>query len=274
MNQNLNSFRDIIAYVNSLKNEEQIKEFVMSRLEELENNSKKRTIDKNNNGRLIGTISEGYINSDSPIVTSYMVDPFYMNDATLYIEFIKSIELDDLHKYLNYLSKILSDKPTTRARKVATLKSFFNFLTHKKKILDKNPAVELETPKLPKRLPKYLSLDESLSLLHSVDGEFEKRDLCILTLFLNCGLRLSELVNINMYHIRGDILTVIGKGDKERSIYLNDACQKAIKEYIAVRPKDVKERDALFISKRGTRIGKRTVEVLVKKYIIIARFRP
>lgn len=190
------------------------------------------------------------------------------------IQFIKSIELEDLHKYLNYLSKILSDKPTTRARKVATLKSFFNFLTHKKKVLEKNPAVELETPKLPKRLPKYLSLDESLSLLHSVDGEFEKRDLCILTLFLNCGLRLSELVNINMYHIRGDILTVIGKGDKERSIYLNDACQKAIKEYIAVRPKDVKERDALFISKRGTRIGKRTVEVLVKKYIIIARFRP
>lgn len=77
-----------------------------------------------------------------------------------------------------------------------------------------------------------------------------------------------------MYHIRGDILAVIGKGDKERSIYLNDACQKAIKEYIAVRPKDVKERDALFISKRGTRIGKRTVEVMVKKYIIVARFRP
>ena len=77
-----------------------------------------------------------------------------------------------------------------------------------------------------------------------------------------------------MYHIRGDILAVIGKGDKERSIYLNDACQKAIKAYIAVRPKDVKERDALFISKRGTRIGKRTVEVMVKKYIIVARFRP
>ena len=100
MKQNLNSFRDIIAYVNSLENEEQIKEFVMSRLEELENNSEKRTIDKNNNGRLIGTISEGYINSDSPIVTSYMVDPFYMNDATLYIEFIKSIKGKNLNKIL------------------------------------------------------------------------------------------------------------------------------------------------------------------------------
>lgn len=92
MSQSLNSFRDIISYINSLENEEKIKEFVMSRLEELENNSEKRTISKNNNGRLIGTISEGYINSDSPIVTSYMVDPFYMNDATLYIEFIKSIK--------------------------------------------------------------------------------------------------------------------------------------------------------------------------------------
>lgn len=106
MKQNLNSFRDIIAYVNSLENEEQIKEFVMSRLEELENNSEKRTIDKNNNGRLIGTISEGYINSDSPIVTSYMVDPFYMNDATLYIEFIKSIKGKNLNNPLQFFHEL------------------------------------------------------------------------------------------------------------------------------------------------------------------------
>ncbi|MDD3304021.1 MAG: tyrosine recombinase XerC [Clostridia bacterium] len=194
--------------------------------------------------------------------------------SNLSLKFIENIVLEDLHKYLNFLSTTLIDKPTTRARKVAALKSFFNYMTHKRKLLDKNPAVELETPKLPKRLPKYLSLDESLSLLHSVDGEFEKRDLCILTLFLNCGLRLSELVNINLYHMRGDILTVIGKGDKERSIYLNDACQKAIKDYIAIRPKDIKDRDALFISKRGTRIGRRTVEVMVKKYIIAAGLDP
>ena len=190
------------------------------------------------------------------------------------LDFFKSIELDDLHNYLSYLSKNL-DKPTTRARKVAAIKSFFNYMTHKAKLLDKNHAVELETPKLPKRLPKYLNLNESLSLLHSVSGEFEKRDLCILTLFLNCGLRLSELVNINMYHIRDNILTVVGKGDKERSIYLNESCQKAIKEYIKVRPKDnLKDRDALFISKRGTRIGRRTVEVMVKKYIILAGLDP
>jgi len=191
------------------------------------------------------------------------------------VNFLKKLVLEDLHKYMNYLSSMQFDKPTTRARKVSALKSFFNYVTLKNKLLDVNPALELETPKLPKRLPKYLNLDESISLLHSVSGDFKERDLCILTLFLNCGLRLSELVNINMYSIRDNILTVIGKGDKERSIYLNDACQKALKRYIAVRPTDnLKDRDALFISKRGTRISRRMVEVMVKKYIISAGLDP
>ena len=189
-------------------------------------------------------------------------------------DFIRKIELTDLYEYLNYLSNMRSDKPATRARKIAAIKSFFNYVTFKQKILDKNPAVELETPKLGKRLPKYLSLDESVALLHSIDGKNEKRDTCIITLFLNCGLRLSELVAINFKDIKGDVLNVIGKGDKERSIYLNESCRKALKEYIAVRPKDVKDHDALFISERGTRIGRRTVEMMVKKYITLAGFDP
>ena len=148
-------------------------------------------------------------------------------------------------------------------------------MTFKQKVLEKNPTVELETPKLSKRLPKYLTLDESLALLHSIEGKFEKRDTCIITLFLNCGLRLSELVSINMKDISNDhVLNVVGKGDKERSVYLNNACQKAIKEYIAVRPKDVKDHEALFISERGTRIGRRTVEMMVKKYITLAGLDP
>ena len=108
MCKSLNSFRDIINYINSLENEEQIQEFVMSRLDKLENNSEKRTIDKNNNGRLIGTITEGYINSDSPIVSSYLVDPFYMNDATLYIEFIKFIKGKDLNNPIQFFHKLQS----------------------------------------------------------------------------------------------------------------------------------------------------------------------
>ncbi len=194
--------------------------------------------------------------------------------SELNINFVKEIELTDLYEYLNYLSNIRSDKPTTRARKIAALKSFFNYMTFKQKFLDKNPAVELETPKLSKRLPKYLSLDESVTLLHSIDGKFEKRDTCIITLFLNCGLRLSELVAINFKDIRDDTLHVVGKGDKERSVYLNNACQKALEEYISIRPKDVKDRDALFVSERGTRIGKRTVEMMVKKYITLAGLDP
>ena len=189
-------------------------------------------------------------------------------------DFIRKIELTDLYEYLNYLSNMRSDKPATRARKIAAIKSFFNYVTFKQKLLDKNPAVELETPKLGKRLPKYLSLDESVALLHSIDGKNEKRDTCIITLFLNCGLRLSELVAINFKDIKGDVLNVIGKGDKERSIYLNESCRKALKEYIAVRPKDVKDHDALFISERGTRIGRRTVEMMVKKYITLAGLDP
>lgn len=194
--------------------------------------------------------------------------------TNLNIEFVKKIELSDLYEYLNYLSNMRSDKPTTRARKIAAIKSFFNYVTFKQKLLDKNPAVELETPKLGKRLPKYLSLDESLALLHSIDGKNQKRDTCIITLFLNCGLRLSELVAINFKDIKDDTLNVIGKGDKERSIYLNESCRKALKEYIAVRPKDVKDHDALFISERGTRIGRRTVEMMVKKYITLAGLDP
>lgn len=194
---------------------------------------------------------------------------------SLDINFLKQIQLEDLHRYMGYLSIVQLDKPTTRSRKVSALKSFFNYATLKSKILDLNPAIELETPKLPKRLPKYLNLDESVSLLQSVSGDFKERDFCIITLFLNCGLRLSELVNINMYSIRDNILTVIGKGDKERSIYLNDACQLALKKYIAVRPTDnLKDRDALFISKRGTRISRRMVEVMVKKYIVSAGLDP
>lgn len=196
------------------------------------------------------------------------------NITDLDITFVKKIELSDLYEYLNFLSNIRSDKPTTRARKIAALKSFFNFLTFKQKVLDKNPTVELETPKLSKRLPKYLTLDESLTLLNSIDGKFEKRDTCIITLFLNCGLRLSELVSINMKDIKNNVLTIIGKGDKERSVYLNQACQDALSSYIVVRPKDVKDHEALFISERGTRIGRRTVEMMVKKYITLAGLDP
>lgn len=191
------------------------------------------------------------------------------------IKFLRDLDITDFYNYLNYIADDLNAKPVSRARKVATIKSFFNYLCNKEKLLAVNPAVNLESPKLGKRMPKYLNLDEALSLLHSIDGKHKTRDYAIITLFLNCGLRLSELVNINLTHIRGDILTVIGKGNKERSIYLNDACMSAISAYLKDRPADnVIDKDALFLSSRYKRIGKRTVEVIVKKYIIQAGLDP
>lgn len=192
------------------------------------------------------------------------------------LNFIRNIELDDLYEYLTFMANERSDKSTTRSRKVSALKTFFNYLTLKRKVLDKNPTAELETPKLSKRLPKYLTLEESVTLLHSISGKFEKRDTCIITFFLNCGLRLSELININFKDIRNNILTVVGKGDKERSVYLNDVCVKAYNEYLSERAKytNIKDKNALFVSERGTRIGRRTVEMMVKKYINLAGLDP
>jgi len=207
-------------------------------------------------------------------ITDDMLNEAYIRN--LDVNFVKSIELGDLYEYLTFMSKEKSDKANTRARKVSALRALFNYLTFKQKILDKNPTVELETPKLSRRLPKYLTLDESVSLLNSIEGKFEKRDYCIITLFLNCGLRLSELININLKDIRDNTLTVIGKGDKERFIHLNDVCLKAYNEYLIERNKlnNIKDKEALFLSERGTRIGRRTVEMMVKKYIMLAGLDP
>ena len=185
-------------------------------------------------------------------------------------EFIRSVTLADLYKYINYLSKDRKQKSTTRARKVASIKSFFKYLYSKTHVIDSNPAVDLESPKITKKLPVYLELDESVKLLGSVKGENEKRDYCILTLFLNCGMRLSELCGINISSIKDGQLKVLGKGNKERTVYLNSACEKAIGEYLKVRPEldeSSKDRDALFLSEQKRRISTKTVQYAVKKYI-------
>ena len=189
------------------------------------------------------------------------------------INFFKSVETSDIYNYLYDKNS----KAISRARKISSIKSFYNYLCNVAKKVDRNPTVGLEAPKLEKRLPKYLNLDESIALLHSVDGEFKERDYAILTIFLNCGLRLSELVNINVQHIKGDTLSVIGKGNKERSVHLNKACLNAIQDYLKVRPIDKvtgEDRNALFISKRFKRISPRMVEILVKNYIIQAGLDP
>lgn len=185
---------------------------------------------------------------------------------------IKSITLSDLYAFLSFTENQRNNSSFARARKVAAIKSFFKYLNTKTKVLSENPALDLETPKIDKRNPVYLTLDESKNLLSAIDESYKhsKRDLCIITLFLNCGLRLSELCSINVSKIKNDTLTVIGKGNKERTVYLNKSCLKAIAEYMSVRNKTEildAHKDALFISERKCRINKRTVEKIVKKYI-------
>ena len=191
---------------------------------------------------------------------------------------ISKITIDDIHSYLAYMATDLNSKATTRARKVSSIRIFFNYLTVKEKLLTDNPALYLETPKIGKRMPKYLTLDESKKLLDVSKDENNRnslRDFAITTLFLNCGMRLSELVGININDITfsENKLTVIGKGNKERTIYLNKACVNAINDYLAVRPQvTVKHdsKDALFLSERKERISNRTVQTIIRKELLKA----
>jgi integrase/recombinase XerD len=190
-------------------------------------------------------------------------------------DLIRKITLSDLYSFMSYLTRERNNNANTRARKVASLKSFFNYLSNKAGIIQYNPASELESPKILKKLPKYLSIEESKKLLNSIDGENRERDYAIITLFLNCGLRLAELTSIDINKIKNDTLTVIGKGGKERTIYLNNACKKAIENYLKVRPVDgVKDKNALFLSKRKQRISRKTVQHIVKKYIASSGLDP
>ena len=201
----------------------------------------------------------------------------------LSFDVIKKIELDDIHAFLGYLTTTYHSKSATRARKISTIRIFFKYLSQdasQKFLLDHNPALNLKTPKKDKRLPKYLSLDESKRLLDAASNEDNRnceRDYAITTLFLNCGMRLSELVGININDIDFSEckMTVIGKGNKERTIYLNNACMKAISSYLQVRPKVVKHDNknsekALFLSERKERISNRTVQYIVNKELMQA----
>lgn len=186
------------------------------------------------------------------------------------LDLVKTIDLTQVFEYMNFLSAERGNSAATRSRKVSSLRSFFKFLTDKTGKLSKNPVEELETPKLKKTLPKYLTLEQCLELLSKVEGKTRERDYCILVLFLNCGMRLSELVGLNItdIHLSTATMKITGKGNKERMVYLNDACIEAIQRYLAVRPKDgLVDRNALFISGQKKRISPKTVQYLVKKYL-------
>ena len=193
------------------------------------------------------------------------------------LEFVRVVTLEEVYDYLSFLAR---DKEkftrareeeyglnaTSRARKIAAIRSFYKYLTSKAKLLDDNPVQDLDTPKAKKSLPRYLTLEEAQRLLSAVDGKNRERDYCILCIFLNCGLRISEIVGLNVSDYQKDSLRVLGKGNKERVVYLNDATRNAIDEYLNVR-KDIAaiDRNAMFLSNRRTRVSREGVHAMVKK---------
>lgn len=186
-------------------------------------------------------------------------------------ELISTVTISDLYAFIVFCKDERGNNAATRARKTSTLRIFFKYLTSQIHLLETNPAEMLEAPKVKSGLPKHLSLEDSLELLSSVDGPNKERDYCILTLFLNCGMRLSELCGLNLSDIRGDgTMRLLGKGNKERIVYINDACDAAIKAYLAVRPNDAvnfNDRNALFISRNKRRLSNKTVQHIVKTYL-------
>ena len=198
------------------------------------------------------------------------------------IDLIKSVTVSDVYEYLAFLSR---DRPkhansrntdyglnaNSRARKIAVIRSYYKYLTLKANKLSENPVADLDSPKLRKSLPRFLSLDESVKLLDGVDGMNKERDFCMLTIFLNCGLRISELAGLDLTDIRADSIRVLGKGDKERIVFINYACAEAINAYLAVRKNIASiDKKALFLSSRRARISTSTIHSLVKKHLLAA----
>ena len=236
------------------------------------------------------TISEYYLDlrmflrfmklmrNDMPISTK--LEDIDIKDIDL--NFIRDIETSDIFDFLSYLSNdraVNPDSPapdygiaaSSRARKLSAIKSFYKYLTVRTKQLQENPVADLEYPKLRKSLPKYLTMEQSAALLQSVSGQNEKRDYAILMLFLNCGIRRSELVNLNLTDVYEDRIRVVGKGNKERFVYFGSACRKAIDAYLAERnKKELSDNRALFGSRDNNRISVTAVHRLVKKALLQA----
>ncbi len=186
--------------------------------------------------------------------------------------FLSAVTVRDIYDFLTYCGTARGNSPTTRRRKSSALRGFFKYVCDKMHYIDNNPTVGMELAGGKQKLPRYLTLEQSEALLQAVEGENAARDYCILTLFLNCGLRLAELCALNLSDIDLDNRTmrVTGKGNKQRMLYLNDACVEAILSYLQVRPHDGLQgdaRSALFVSRLHKRIGRQTVQLMVYHYL-------
>lgn len=188
------------------------------------------------------------------------------NFSVVNIDFVRSISLNDMYSFITYCQNELHAAPGTRARKIVSIRQFWKYLKTKAHLIENNIAEELETPKLPKRIPKYLSLEESVRVL--IQSQKSPRDHCIITIFLNCALRLSELASLCLDQVDNEVIRVIGKGNKERKIFLTPAVKRSINNWLQIRNSSNVTTNALFISRRGTQMTTRAIQNVVKKYII------
>lgn len=205
-----------------------------------------------------------------------------INIKDIDIVFIEKITTSDVFDFLSYLAKDRVQNPnspapecgisaSSRARKLSAIKSFYKYLTVRTKLLTENPVADLEYPKIRKSIPKYLTFEESAKLLQAVSGQNQTRDYAILMLFLNCGIRRSELVGLNLTDVYEDRIRVVGKGNKERIVYFGSACRKAIDAYLVERKTLIlTDNKALFGSRNGNRISVDAVHALVKKAFLKA----
>lgn len=198
-------------------------------------------------------------------------DPDSITISDVDLDLVSGISLSEVYDYLAYLSRDKHLNNTSRARKVSSIRSFYKYLANKTHQMDHNPMQELDSPRPAKALPRYLTLDESIQLLEAVHGANQERDRCILMLFLNCGLRISELVGLNISDVRGNTVKVLGKGNKERVLYLNDGCQRAIEDYLTVRNgMTLIDKQAFFVTSRRKRMSVAAVHKMVKKRLLEA----
>lgn len=222
--------------------------------------------------------AEGYL-TDIRVFFRYLI---YMDSASdvefnkidirnFDVKILENVNLHKIYEYIYYLHDERNNNDKTVARKISSIKSLFKYLTKQVGLIQNDPTLNLELPSLKKSLPKYLSLSESQALLEQAANSpiNSPRDYCIVTLFLNCGMRLSELVGINISDIdfTEKKVRILGKGNKERMVYLNDACINAIHEYIDSRENSLTDPQALFLSKKGGRISRRRVEQIVEQML-------
>lgn len=187
--------------------------------------------------------------------------------SDIHIDWIKERSIEDFYLFLEYCTDVRKNSATSRARKVSALKGFFNYLKLRRRLIEDNVTEQLETPKIGKRNPTYMQMDEAMQFIRSTKKrKYSKRDYCIIVFLLNTGMRVSELCNLNMRSLNGRQLKIVGKGNKERIVYLNDACMDALQDYLIERKPPVDSSDdPLFTSQKGTRFTRQSIARVVKE---------